>query len=126
MISIIALLATIGAALSGVASRKSQGNASSGLSWTNSSPPSRATSADFNQYPPDNAKDGVNANPAVHPLYYELVGTVSSNQGHVYRPWTSIRTGRPPRRSSAAFNGAGGFVNSAVAPAKPKSLICAT
>ena len=121
VISIIALLATLGAGLSGVASRKSKESTFRGerdkliTSIEN-------YRADFNQYPPDNAKNGVNVNPAVNPLYYELTGTLSSNQGNLY-----ITTDRSERVSAAeiksAFNGAGGFVNSAVAPEKPRPYL---
>ena len=118
VISIIALLATLGAGLSGVASRKSKEAAFRG-ERDKLVTSIESYKADFNQYPPDNARNGVNVNPAVNPLYYELTGTLSSNQGNLY-----ITTDRSERVSAAeiksAFNGAGGFVNSAVAPEKPK------
>jgi prepilin-type N-terminal cleavage/methylation domain-containing protein len=118
VISIIALLATIGAALSGVAIRKAresrvraeQGKLVTGI---------EAYRADFNQYPPDNARNGVNVDPAVHGLYYELVGSVSSEQGRYYM--TADSSDRLTSAAIAAsFGGAGGFVNSAIAPDKPK------
>lgn len=118
VISIIALLATIGAALSGVAIRKAresrvraeQGKLVTGI---------EAYRADFNQYPPDNARNGVNVDPAVHGLYYELVGSVSSEQGRYYM--TADSSDRLTSAAIAAsFGGGGGFVNSTVAPDKPK------
>lgn len=121
VISIIALLATIGAALSGVAIRKAresrmraeQGKLVTGI---------EAYRSDLGQYPPDNARNGVNVDPAVHQLYYELVGSLSSDQGRYYTAADS-----PDRLTttaiSAVFSGAGGFVNSAVAPDKPKRYL---
>ena len=126
VISIIALLATIGAALSGVAIRKAresrvraeQGKLVTGI---------EAYRADLSQYPPDNARGGVNVDPAIHQLYYELLGTVAGKltergpQGEAYwlpdnpTPITSTTVTR-------AF-GTGGFVNSVVAPDKPKGYL---
>jgi len=121
VISIIALLATLGAGLSGVASRKSK-EAAFRSELDKLVTAIESYHADFNQYPPDNAKDGVNVNPAVNPLYYELVGTVSSNQGNLYL--TVDRSERVTASEvKSAFNGAGGFVNSAVAPAKPRPYL---
>lgn len=121
VISIIALLATIGAALSGVAIRKAresrmraeQGKLVTGI---------ESYKAELGQYPPDNARNGVNQDPAINPLYYELVGTVSLDQGRLYRSpdtteqVTAVAIGN-------AFGGAGGFVNSAVSPAKPRPFL---
>jgi len=121
VISIIALLATIGAALSGVAIRKareSRVRAELGKLVTGI----EAYRADLGQYPPDNARNGVNVDPAIHPLYYELIGSVSSDQGRYYA--TADSTDRLTAAAIAsAFNGAGGFINSAVAPDKPKPYV---
>ena len=121
VISIIALLATIGAALSGVAIRKareSRVRAEEGKLVTGI----EAYRADLNQYPPDNARNGVNVDPAVHQLYYELVGSLSSRQGSSYTTADSMEQ-LTATAIAAAFSGAGGFVNSAVAPDKPKSYV---
>ncbi len=121
VISIIALLATIGAALSGVAIRKAresriraeQGKLVTGIEHYK---------AELGQYPPDNSRNGVNRDPAIHPLYYELLGTVSSDQGRLYRdPDTTEQV--TAAAIGNAFGGAGGFVNSVVAPAKPRSFL---
>lgn len=121
VISIIAVLATIGAALSGVAIRKGrearvraeQAKLVTGI---------EAYRADLNQYPPDNARNGRNVDPAVHQLYYELVGSVSGDQGRYYA--TADSTDRLTATAiAAAFGGAGGFVNSTVAPGRPKSYL---
>lgn len=121
VISIIALLAAIGASMAGVAGRKAT------ESKLRSERDKLVTAiesyhADFNQYPPDNAQNGVNVNPVIHQLYYELTGTVSTNQGRVYLSGdagerlteTAIKT---------AFHGAGGFVNAAAYPEKPKNYL---
>lgn len=121
VISIIALLATLGAGLAGVASRKSKESA------LKSERDKLVTAienyrADFNQYPPDNSRNGTNVSAAVNPLYYELAGTISSNQGSLY-----ITEDRSERLTAteikSAFNGAGGFVNSVVPPAKPRPYL---
>lgn len=120
VIAIIGILAAIGAGLAGVASRKSKEAA------TKAGRDKLVTSIesyryDFNQYPPDNAKNGRNVNPAVNPLYYELAGTISSQQGRYYR-----LTDHDERLSAGAINrlfNRKGFLNSAEAPKKPKSYL---
>lgn len=121
VISIIALLATLGAGLSGVVSRRSK------ESTFRSERDKLVTAienyrADFNQYPPDNARNGVNVNPAVNPLYYELAGMVSSGQGASY---STVDRGEnlTAAEIKAAFNGAGGFVNATPAPEKPRPYL---
>lgn len=121
VISIIALLATLGAGLAGVASRKAKESAIK-AELGKLTTAIENYRADLNQYPPDNAKDGRNLNPAVHPLYYELVGTLSTNNGNVY-----LTTDRAEQVTATeirnAFSGLGGFINSAVYPEKPKSYL---
>ena len=120
VISIIALLATLGAGLAGVASRKAKESAIKGELAALVTAIENYKS-DLGQYPPDNARNGRNANPAVHPLYYELVGTYSTNNGNLYL--TTDRAERlTPSEIQSAF-GLGGFINSAVYPQKPKSYL---
>lgn len=120
VISIIAILATLGAGLAGVASRKAKESAikSELASLTTAI---ENYKADLGQYPPDNARDGRNANPAVHPLYYELVGTSSTNDGNVY-----LTTDHAERITATEIKnafGLGGFINAAVYPQKPRSYL---
>ncbi len=121
VISIIALLAAIGAGMAGVASRKAT---ESRLSSERDKLVTAIESyhADFNQYPPDNAQGGVNVNPTINPLYYELTGTISTNEGRVY---LSGDGGERLTETTlkAAFHGAGGFVNAAAYPEKPKNYL---
>ena len=121
VISIIALLAAIGASMAGVAGRKAT------ESKLRSERDKLVTAiesyhADFNQYPPDNAANGVNVNPVINQLYYELTGTVSTNQGRVY---LSSDAGERLTETAikTAFHGAGGFVNAAAYPEKPKNYL---
>jgi hypothetical protein len=76
---------------------------------------------DFNQYPPDNHVGPVNRNAALNPLFYELVGTVSRNQGREYHTPDRSET-LTSDQIRAAFN-VRGFVNSAEAPEKPKGYL---
>ena len=120
VISIIALLATLGAGLAGVASRKAKESAIKGELAALVTAIENYKS-DLGQYPPDNARNGRNANPAVHPLYYELVGTYSTNNGSIY-----LTTDRAERLTASEIQsafGLGGFINSAVYPQKPKSYL---
>jgi prepilin-type N-terminal cleavage/methylation domain-containing protein len=83
VISIIGVLAAIGAGVSGLASRRMR------ESTLKAQRDQLVTAiegykADLNQYPPDNAVNGRNANPIIHQLWYELSGTVSSNRGALY------------------------------------------
>lgn len=120
VISIIGVLAAIGVGLATVAGRKSKEAAIRAER-------DRLVTAieryrfDFNQYPPDNARNGLNVSPVVHPLYYELVGTISSQQGMYYQT-----TDREERLSAAEINQAfnrKGFMNSAEAPQEPKNYL---
>lgn len=120
VISIIGVLAAIGVGLATVAGRKSKESAIRAER-------DRLVTAiesyrfDFNQYPPDNARDGVNASTVLHPLYYELVGTISSQQGMYYQ--TSDREERlSAPEIGRAFNRRG-FVNSSEAPERPKNYL---
>ncbi len=120
VISIIALLATLGAGLAGVASRKAKESsiqAELGKLVT----AIENYRADLNQYPPDNARNGVNVNPAVHPLFYELVGTYSTNNGNVYL--TVDRSEQVTAAEIQSAFGRGGFVNSAVYPERPRAYL---
>lgn len=112
VISIIGLLAGIGVGVAGVASRKMRENRVKAELQMLVTAIERYH-AEHGQYPPDNAKNGVNFNPAVNQLYYELMGTISTNQGASYRlpndnPWLSTAT------LVSLFN-APGLLNSAAA-----------
>jgi len=120
VIAIIGILAAIGVGLSGVASRKSK------ESRVRAELQKLATAiesyhADFNQYPPDNAYNGRNMNPALNPLYYELVGTVSFDSGARYQ---TVEGGEPlsVTQIRRAFNRQG-FLNSAESPGRPKNYL---
>lgn len=120
VISIIALLATLGAGLAGVASRKAKESAIKG-ELAKLVTAIENYKSDLGQYPPDNARNGRNANPAIHPLYYELVGTYSTNNGNVYL--TTDRAERVTAAEIEAAFGLKGFINSAVYPEKPRSYL---
>jgi len=77
--------------------------------------------ADFNQYPPDNARNGVNFHPALHPLFYELTGTIASEQGKYYR--SVDREQQLLAQQLAPAIGVEGFVNSLEAPQRPKAYL---
>ncbi len=120
VISIIALLATIGAGMSGIASWKSK-EANLVSERDKLVTAIESYYADFNQYPPDNAKKDNTYTSAITPLYYELIGTVSSNRGSVYRTMDRQPT-KTTAEIEAAF-GLGGFLNAAEAPDKPKTYL---
>jgi len=61
-------------------------------------------------------------NPALSPLYYELVGTIAGGQGNVYHAADRSDAQLTAAKIKTAFN-AGGFLNSAVPPAAPKSFL---
>lgn len=120
VISIIGVLAAIGAGLSGVANRKMK-EATITAQRDQFVTAIESYKADLNQYPPDNAVNGHNANPVIHPLYYELVGTISSNRGALYQ--TSDRQETIASTTiRQAFN-QDGFVNSVEPGQRPKSYI---
>lgn len=120
VISIIALLATLGAGLAGVASRKAKESAIKG-ELAKLVTAIENYKSDLGQYPPDNARNGRNVNPAVNPLYYELVGTYSTNNGNVYL--TTDRAERVTAAEIEAAFGLKGFINSVVYPEKPRSYL---
>jgi len=120
VISIIGILAAIGAGLAGVASKKSKEGA------TKAERDKLITAieqyrADFNQYPPDNFVNAGAAsyvNPAVNPLYYELSGTVSSQQGRYYQ-LADHNEQLSVAQIQTLFHRRG-FLNSTEAPDKPR------
>lgn len=120
VISIIALLATLGAGLAGVASRKAKESAIKG-ELAKLITAIENYKSDLGQYPPDNARNGRNFNPAVAPLYYELVGTYSTNNGGLY--FTTDRSEQLTAAEIQSAFGLGGFINSAVYPEKPRSYL---
>lgn len=127
VISIIALLAAIGATVAGLAVRKGR-EASIRAERDKLVTAIENYKAELGQYPPDNSRVNPstrlreNAHPSIHALYYELVGTVAGDQGRVY-----VTADNDERLTAAeiaaAFSGAGGFVNSVVAPDKPRSFL---
>lgn len=120
VIAIIALLATLGAGLAGVASRKAKESAIKG-ELAKLVTAIENYKSDLGQYPPDNARNGQNVNPAVSPLYYELVGAYSTNNGGVY-----LTTDRAEQLTASEIQsafGLGGFINSAAYPQKPRSYL---
>ncbi|HNQ87466.1 MAG TPA: type II secretion system protein [Verrucomicrobiota bacterium] len=120
VISVIGLLAAVGAGLAGVANRKAKEAAvTSELNKLVTA--IEAYRVDFNQYPPDNALNGVNSDPVLNPLYYELIGTVSSNQGRLYH--TSDREETLRTESIQQAFKVQGFVNSAVPPDRAKNYL---
>jgi len=116
VISIMALLAGIGAGAGGVASRKMR-EARSRTANANLVTAIENYRNDFNQYPPDHIDPDKNVafNPAINPLLYELMGTYSTNQGASYR-LTDIAAGEPEKHLVSAqvrsLYGRDGFVNS--------------
>ncbi len=120
VISIIALLATLGAGLAGVASRKAKESAIKG-ELAKLVTAIENYKSDLGQYPPDNARNGRNVNPAVAPLYYELVGSYSTNNGSVY--FTADRAEQLTIAEIQSAFGLGGFINSVVYPEKPRSYL---
>ncbi|MBM3879350.1 MAG: type II secretion system protein [Verrucomicrobia bacterium] len=120
VIGIIGLLAAMGVGLSGVASRKSK-EAAVKSERDNLVTAIEAYRVDHNQYPPDNARNGFNYQPALHPLYYELVGTLSIGQGLEYQ--TADRQERITAQDLQKYFNVGGLVNSAVAPGQPKNYL---
>lgn len=120
VISIIGLLAAIGAGMAGVASRKMK-EATIKAQRDQLVTAIESYRGDFNQYPPDHAKNGVNLLPALSSLYYELVGTISANQGRQYREASRDRT-ITAQEVQSAF-GVQGLVNSVESPERPKSYL---
>lgn len=125
VISIIGVLAAMGVGMSGVAIRKSK-ESTIRTELRKLETAIEAYKADFNQYPPDNRRSGTNANPALNPLYYELVGTYTESGGMRYR--TTDRDDTNPTnvltsdRLLAAFN-TQGFVNSTPPGGTPKNYL---
>jgi prepilin-type N-terminal cleavage/methylation domain-containing protein len=125
VISIIGILLAIGVGAAGIASRKMR-EARLRAELHGYTTAIEAYKAAFGHYPPDNNRDGTNANPAVNQLYYELVGTISDNQGGRY--WTVERRAQRQKglesdTFEAIFN-VKGIVNSVPAPAnKPRSFL---
>ena len=120
VISIIGVLAAVGAGLAGVASRKAK-ESTIRAQRDQLAAAIESYRADFNQYPPDHASSGVNLHPALNPLYYELTGTIASDQGAYYR---SVE--REQRLTSAQLQpilGVQGFVNSTESPQRPKPFL---
>lgn len=120
VISIIALLAAIGAGMSGIASWKAK-EANLTAERDKLITAIESYRADFNQYPPDNAKKDATYTPAITPLYYELIGTVSSNKGAVYRTSDRLET-LTTAEIKAAF-GLNGFLNAVEPPDSPKNYL---
>lgn len=120
VISIIALLAAIGAGMSGIAGWKAK-EANLTAERDKLVTAIETYRADFNQYPPDNAKKDASYTPAINPLYYELIGTVSSNKGAVYH--TSDRQETVTTDEIKAAFGIAGFLNAAEPPAAPKNYL---
>lgn len=123
VISIIAILAAIGAGLTGVAMRKSKESATR-AELAKLTTAIESYRHDFNQYPPDNVvrtQSGSYVNAAVNPLYYELRGTVSLNQGRAYR-LPDHEEQLPASVVRQVFNRSG-FLNSVEAPETPKSYL---
>jgi prepilin-type N-terminal cleavage/methylation domain-containing protein len=121
VISIIGILLAIGVGASGIAGRKMR------ESRLRAELNAYATAiesykAAFGHYPPDNNRNGTNVNPAVNQLYYELVGTISTNRGQSYRTadrqtWTDTET------FQQTFN-VQGIVNSVQWPTtRPRSFL---
>jgi prepilin-type N-terminal cleavage/methylation domain-containing protein len=123
VIAIIGILAAIGAGLAGVASRKSKESATkAGLEKLKTAIESYR--ADFNQYPPDsyvNAPSGAYANAVLNPLYYELSGTISSQQGRAYR--LEDHTEQLSVLQIQQLFGRKGFLNSVDAPDTPRQYL---
>lgn len=126
VISIIGVLAAMGVGMSGVAIRKSK-ESTIRTELRKLETAIEAYKADFNQYPPDNRRGGTNANPALNPLYYELVGTYSDATGNDGSYWAIDRqrpVGPVPsflssQRLVQAFN-TQGFLNSKPQGESPK------
>ena len=109
VISIIGVLAGIGAGMAGVASRKSKEARVKGeLNMYVTA--IESYKASFGQYPPDNSRAGTNYNPALNSLYYELAGTFTINQGKEYS--TTERQATILSTVFQAVFGVQGFVNS--------------
>ncbi|RME91964.1 MAG: prepilin-type N-terminal cleavage/methylation domain-containing protein [Verrucomicrobia bacterium] len=123
VIAIIAILAAIGAGLAGVAMRKSKESATR-AELAKLTTAIESYRNDFNQYPPDNVvrtQSGSYVNAAINPLYYELRGTVSLNQGRAYR-----LPDHDEELSASVIKRVfhrGGFLNSVEAPDTPKSYL---
>jgi prepilin-type N-terminal cleavage/methylation domain-containing protein len=120
VIAIIGVLAAIGAGLSGVASRRMK------ESTVKAQRDQLVTAiegyhADLNQYPPDNALNGRNANPIVHQLFYELAGTISSNRGALYQTADGLES-LTTATLRQAFNQEG-LVNSVEPGQQPKGYL---
>jgi prepilin-type N-terminal cleavage/methylation domain-containing protein len=121
VMAIIAILTALGVGLAGVASRKSKESATKAQL-------AKLTAAiesyhyDFHQYPPDNMDPrSKRVDPIINPLFYELSGTVASQQGRYYQ-----LVDQDTRLSSAQVYGIfhrRGFLNSADAPKRPKAYL---
>ncbi len=122
VISIIGVLAAIGAGLAGVASRKAK-ESTIRAQRDQLGAAIESYRIDFNQYPPDNSLNGVNVNPALNPLFYELTGTIVSQQGMYYR--SADREQRLPSAQLQPALGVQGFVNSTEAPQRPSPRLLA-
>jgi prepilin-type N-terminal cleavage/methylation domain-containing protein len=120
VISIIGVLAAIGAGLSGVANRRMK-ESTIKVQRDQLVTAIEGYKADLNQYPPDNAINGRNVNPVVHQLYYELDGMVSSNHGAIYRTSDGAETLTAPAIRQA-FNQEG-LVNAVEPGQRPKSYL---
>jgi prepilin-type N-terminal cleavage/methylation domain-containing protein len=117
VISIIGMLAAIGASMTTTAIQKGR------ESRIKSEHAALVTAIDlyqqdFNQYPPDNAVNGLNVNPGVNQLYYELVGCISSNQGRVY--FTTDRKEVIRTEAILSTFNTQGFIHSEENPSIPK------
>lgn len=120
VISIIGVLAAIGAGLGGVASRKAK-ESTIRAQKDQIVAALESFRADFNQYPADNAQNGVNVHPALNSLLYELTGTIASEQGKYYR--SVDREQQLPSQQLQPALGVQGFVNSVEAPQRPKTYL---
>jgi prepilin-type N-terminal cleavage/methylation domain-containing protein len=120
VISIIGVLAAIGAGLAGVASRKAK-ESTMRAQRDQIIAAIESFRADFNQYPPDNVRNGLNFHPALNPLFYELTGTIASDQGKYYR--SVDRELRLPSQQLLPAIGVQGFVNSVESPQRPKTYL---
>lgn len=120
VISIIGVLAAIGAGLAGVASRKAK-ESTIRAQRDQLVAAIESFRADFNQYPADNAPSGLNVHPALNSLFYELTGTIASEQGRYYR--SADREQRLPSQQLQPVLGVQGFVNSVESPQRPKTYL---
>lgn len=120
VIVVIGILAGIGAGLAGVANRKAKESATR-AEMNKLVTAIESYRADFNQYPPDNRYNGTNAAPALNPLYYELMGTISSNRGAIYVTPDGFETVTTAQLQTAFH--VQGFVNAVERPERPKTYL---